>query len=112
MRQLSDVRDRLRALGAGPSHERRVLRLWANALSQDSGPRPIEQFLPKTLREGLPALEAELDELARIASRHPAQDGSERLLVALGDGQACESVLLPRDGVCVSSQIGCAVGCT
>ena len=29
----------------------------------------------------------------------------------LADGQTVESVLLPRDGVCVSSQVGCAVGC-
>lgn len=112
MRQLSDVRDRLRALGAGPSHERRVLRLWSNALPQDSGPRAIEDFLPRSLRDGLPALEAGLAGLARLVSRHPGEDGSERLLVGLGDGQTCESVLLPRGGVCVSSQIGCAVGCT
>jgi adenine C2-methylase RlmN of 23S rRNA A2503 and tRNA A37 len=42
---------------------------------------------------------------------HPGADGSERLLVALADGQTVESVLLPRDGLCVSSQVGCAVGC-
>ncbi|MEO8411184.1 MAG: RNA methyltransferase, partial [Propionivibrio sp.] len=32
-------------------------------------------------------------------------------LVELADGQTVESVLLPRDGVCVSTQVGCAVGC-
>ncbi|MFZ3290529.1 MAG: RNA methyltransferase, partial [Telluria sp.] len=42
---------------------------------------------------------------------HPGQDGSARLLVGLHDGQSVESVLLPRDGLCVSSQVGCAVGC-
>jgi 23S rRNA (adenine2503-C2)-methyltransferase len=31
--------------------------------------------------------------------------------VGLQDGQTVESVLLPRDGLCVSSQVGCAVGC-
>ena len=29
----------------------------------------------------------------------------------LADGQMVESVLLPRGGLCVSSQVGCAVGC-
>ena len=29
----------------------------------------------------------------------------------LADKQMVESVLLPRDGLCVSSQVGCAVGC-
>ena len=59
----------------------------------------------------LPAIEAELAGLARVHAVHPGADGSERLLVALADGQTVESVLLPRDGLCVSSQVGCAVGC-
>jgi len=33
------------------------------------------------------------------------------LLVELHDGQMVESVLLPRGGLCVSTQVGCAVGC-
>ncbi len=108
---LQDLRDRLRALGALPKHEHRVLRLWSQALPQATAKRPIEDFLPKTLREALPALEAELEALARVQSEHPAEDGSKRLLVELADGQTVESVLLPRDGLCVSSQVGCAVGC-
>jgi 23S rRNA (adenine2503-C2)-methyltransferase len=32
-------------------------------------------------------------------------------LVELADGQMVESVLLPRGGLCVSTQVGCAVGC-
>jgi 23S rRNA (adenine2503-C2)-methyltransferase len=59
----------------------------------------------------LPDLEAQFDALATVRSAHPAGDGSERLLLALGDGQTIESVLLPGDGVCVSTQVGCAVGC-
>jgi 23S rRNA (adenine2503-C2)-methyltransferase len=45
------------------------------------------------------------------SSAHPGADGSERLLVAPADGQTVESVLLPRDGLCISSQVGCAVKC-
>jgi 23S rRNA (adenine2503-C2)-methyltransferase len=52
-----------------------------------------------------------LNGLARLRSEHPGADGSARLLVELGDGQTVESVLLPRDGLCVSTQVGCAVGC-
>jgi 23S rRNA (adenine2503-C2)-methyltransferase len=109
--QISLLRERLRAAGARPVHERRVLRLWAQALPQDSGRLDLADFLPRKLRDELPAIVAGLEGLARIVSRHPAQDGSERLLVRLADGQTCESVLLPRGGLCVSSQIGCAVGC-
>jgi 23S rRNA (adenine2503-C2)-methyltransferase len=112
--QLSDLghlRNRLRALGAKPAHEHRVLRLWSQALPQDSGPRSLDDFMPRALRDALPQLQADLDGLARIVSQHPGEDGSARLLVALADGQTCESVLLPRGGLCVSSQVGCAVGC-
>ncbi|HEX5687302.1 MAG TPA: RNA methyltransferase [Ideonella sp.] len=108
---LPALRQRLRALGANPKHEERVLRLWANALPQTSGRRKLEDFMPQTLRQALPALDEELQALATVRSEHPAEDGSARLLVELGDGQTVESVLLPRDGLCVSTQVGCAVGC-
>lgn len=109
--RIEHIRQRLRALGAKPVHEQRVLRLWAQALPQDSGKRRPEDFLPQPVREGLDALMAEVMGLATLRSAHPGSDGSERLLVGLQDGQTCESVLLPRDGLCVSSQVGCAVGC-
>jgi len=109
--KIDAVRQRLRAVGAGPAHEQRVLRLWAQALPQSSGRRRIEDFLPARLRAALPQLEEELRGLASLQSAHPAADGSERLLVRLADGQTVESVLLPRGGLCISSQVGCAVGC-
>jgi 23S rRNA (adenine2503-C2)-methyltransferase len=77
----------------------------------DQGRRRPGDFLPQALRAALPALDAELQAMARLLSIHPGQDGSARLLVGLHDGQSVESVLLPRDGLCVSSQVGCAVGC-
>jgi 23S rRNA (adenine2503-C2)-methyltransferase len=109
--QIATLRQRLQALGAKPVHEQRVLRLWAQALPLHSGRRRLEDFLPLALREALPALKDDLASLARLRSEHPAEDGSARLLVELADGQTVESVLLPRDGLCVSSQVGCAVGC-
>jgi 23S rRNA (adenine2503-C2)-methyltransferase len=105
------LRARLRELGAGPAHEARVLRLWSHALPWDSGRRRPQDFLPLTLRQALPALSADLNDLATLRSEHPGDDGSARLLVGLPDGQAVESVLLPRAGLCVSTQVGCAVGC-
>lgn len=109
--RIETLRQRLRALGARPVHEQRVLRLWAQAQPQDSGRRRVEDFMPQTLREALPDLARELDALVSLRSAHPSDDGSERLLVDLADGQTVESVLLPRGGLCVSTQVGCAVGC-
>jgi 23S rRNA (adenine2503-C2)-methyltransferase len=45
----------------------------------------------------------------------PAQDGSQKYLFQLADGQRIESVYMPmgdRVSICLSSQAGCAVGCT
>jgi 23S rRNA (adenine2503-C2)-methyltransferase len=109
--RIEEIRHTLREHGAKPCHEARVLRLWSQAKPQDSGKRKPEDYLPMSLREALPALTAQLDSLARLRSEHPAEDGSARLLVELADGQTVESVLLPRDGLCVSTQVGCAVGC-
>ncbi|WP_353238944.1 RNA methyltransferase [Limnohabitans sp.] len=111
MHSVQDVRNHLRALGAHALHEQRVLRLWAQAKAQDSGRRPLHSFMPTAVREALPALSQTLAGLATLREQHPGQDGSARLLVGLQDGQTLESVLLPRDGLCVSSQVGCAVGC-
>jgi 23S rRNA (adenine2503-C2)-methyltransferase len=103
----------LRLHGAKTCHEQRILRAWLQAKPLDSGARRHrpEDFLPLDLRNALPGLDAKLNSLARLKSAHPGEDGSERLLVELADGQTVESVLLPRDGLCVSTQVGCAVGC-
>ncbi len=108
---ISDIQQRLRAQGAGPGHEARVLRRWACALAQSGGKRKLQDFMPHAVLQALPALELQLQGLARLQSQHPGDDGSARLLVALHDGQTVESVLLPRGGLCVSTQVGCAVGC-
>ncbi len=68
--------------------------------------------LPKDLR---PQLEADFRIwTTSIVTHHRADDGTEKLLLALADDHRIECVLL-RDGerrtVCISSQVGCAMGC-
>jgi 23S rRNA (adenine2503-C2)-methyltransferase len=109
--QIEDIRRRLRDLGANQAHEAHVLRRWVQARAQDSGRRRVEHYLPQALRSELPALVGELAGLATLRCEHLATDGSARLLIGLADGQTVESVQLPRGGLCVSTQVGCAVGC-
>jgi 23S rRNA (adenine2503-C2)-methyltransferase len=141
-KQIAELRQRLRDLGAKPCHEDRVLRGWSQAGSYDRPHSPAADFFPLALRNELPAIDAELAGLARLNSMQPANGhenhdrsptptlpriageganvalrapsnnaGVARLLVELQDGQMVESVLLPRGGLCVSTQVGCAVGC-
>src|SRR5258708_24435858 len=75
--------------------------------------------LPGPLRERLVAGYS----LARpvIASRFQAADGTIRYLLRLEDGRTVECVLMPEDGtitgggprdtICLSTQVGCAVDC-
>jgi 23S rRNA (adenine2503-C2)-methyltransferase len=109
--RVSQLRQRLRDLGAKPCHEDRLLRGWSQVSSYDRKSSPAETFFPLALRNELPAIEAELAGLARLRSEYHAGEGVARLLVELHDGQMVESVLLPRGGLCVSTQVGCAVGC-
>ncbi|HLV16383.1 MAG TPA: RNA methyltransferase [Pseudomonas sp.] len=112
--RIQQIHQALAERGAKPLHITRILRAWLHGQPLDTGTRrqQSQDFLPLAVREYLPELAAHLDGLARLRSEHPGADDSARLLVELDDGQMVESVLLPREGLCVSSQVGCAVGCT
>lgn len=111
--RIHDIHRQLADLGAKPIHIGRVTRAWLQGKPLDAGTRHqrTEDFLPLSVRNGLTNVSDTLAGLVRLRSKHPASDGSARLLVELADGQMIESVLLPRAGLCVSSQVGCAVGC-
>lgn len=70
--------------------------------------RPIRAWLEKHTDLSLP----------EILERHPSADGAHRLVLGLTDGRRIESVHMPRRDddervtYCVSSQVGCALGCT
>ena len=53
--------------------------------------------------------------LFRIKDRLPSQDGSEKLLLLTHDNLMIEMVIMPYDDrttLCLSSQVGCKMGCT
>lgn len=68
--------------------------------------------LPGTLRDALAgAFRVGLPELAQVSR---SSDGTRKLLLRLVDGATVESVLIPdetRLTLCVSTQVGCAMGC-
>jgi len=65
---------------------------------------------------GLRSKLAERCEVGRstIVTRQTARDGTTKLLLRFADGAEIETVVLPyadRTSVCISSQVGCPVGC-
>jgi 23S rRNA (adenine2503-C2)-methyltransferase len=109
--KIATLRERLRAAGAGPRHETLVLRAWSRGLPLDHYDGRSPWSFPARLRAAMPTLAAQVTGLASCVSAEEGADGSARWLLRLADGRTVESVRLPRDGVCVSSQVGCAVGC-
>ena len=100
--------DPLAELLGGPGRSQAVFR----ALRAGRDP-----LAPGVLADGARARLAERTSLERLARRADsrAQDGTHKLLLGLGDGRAVEMVLIPeprRTTVCVSTQVGCARGCT
>ena len=111
LRTVADLRDRLVSSGASSAHVGRLVGAWLRGRPfEEAGGRRTGQ-LSNALRDALPGLSEELDGLVREVAREPAADGSCRKLLRLATGRTVESVDLPREGVCVSTQVGCAVGC-
>lgn len=106
--ELSDFIEEFTALGAKPEHVRRIWRAW---LGMGSWQPPQSWRYPAALAECMDDIRARLEALVQFDHRQSSQAESGKLLVHLSDGECVESVLLPRQAVCVSTQVGCAVGC-
>jgi 23S rRNA (adenine2503-C2)-methyltransferase len=114
-------------LGLSPAGARAALEAWLS--ERGEAPYRARQMVPRLWQRpigswdqatDLPApLRAEVAAafpLRRLAltTRQVSSDGTEKYLWDLGDGEAIESVLIPegrRRTLCLSSQVGCALGC-
>ena len=108
---LSTLQQQFRDWNASPINAQRLLRLYFQSagmidpLSIDLGGSIHARFgTDLSLRQ------------STIAHRHVATDGTTKLLVQFDSGGNVESVLMPshrpdRAAGCLSSQIGCAMGC-
>jgi 23S rRNA (adenine2503-C2)-methyltransferase len=97
----------MQAKGFKPSHAPRVIRqLFDAGVSGDRMPETLDE----QLSQAFPGTAASL------ARRQVSEDGTTKLLLKLPDSRTVESVLMPdyhptRASGCVSSQVGCAMGC-
>ncbi len=106
----AELEAELTAMDEQPYRARQVLdwihRRHAQSFDEMSNlPAALRVRLAQNFRIG----SACLDRVSRSA------DGTRKLLVRLDDGEAVESVIIPagrRVTLCISSQAGCAMGCT
>ncbi|MBO5659289.1 MAG: RNA methyltransferase [Duodenibacillus sp.] len=105
---LSELVDLLVQRGAKTGHIRRLLRAWMHLGPWEE--RSNDRY-PKRVAEFLPEFKSRLQGLSRVLPIESRQPDSMKLIVGLHDGECVESVLLPRQALCISTQVGCAVGC-
>lgn len=105
---LQEFEAQWRSLGAKAGHIHHIWRAWLGLTSWQ--PKQSGQF-PAALQQALPEIQATLEGLLQYEHTESQQAESGKLLVRLGDGHLVESVLLPRQALCISTQVGCAVGC-
>lgn len=108
---LEELQGEFAVWGFKEGHAAAVLRAH---YAQDPG-NPLEGLLlPKALAERLRG--ADPGAASSLSARQEASDGTCKLLVRLGDGRTVEAVMMPdyradRAAGCVSTQVGCAMGC-
>jgi 23S rRNA (adenine2503-C2)-methyltransferase len=97
------------APGMGPTRARSVYQgLWRRRA------RSVEEIGVNAKLRAWIAAHGSLRELD-VARVLDSVDGTRKILWRLADGLVVESVLIPDEGrltLCVSSQVGCAMGCT
>jgi len=99
----------LAARGEPAYRSRQILpRLWQRPIASWDEATDLPAALRRDLGVAFP--------LARftLGAHQVSADGTEKFLWTLGDGEAIESVLIPegkRRTLCISSQVGCALGC-
>ena len=82
--------------------------LWRHGVAGFDAMHNVPNALRKRLAECCRLRHAE------VAQVDVAEDGTQKLLVRLADGEAVECVIIPdgeRTTLCVSTQVGCPVAC-
>jgi len=99
----------LSARGDAAYRVRQILpRLWQRPVGSWRDATDLPAGLADALAQEFPLPRLEL------ARKQVSADGTVKFLWALGDGEAIESVWIPegrRRSLCISSQVGCALGC-
>lgn len=114
MRALTDLTDAevsslVGARGGQPFQARQILHwVWRHGVRDFAAMRNV----PAKLRSDLASDHAVHN--ARIAKSEDADDGTQKLLLRMLDGEAVECVVIPdgeRTTLCISTQVGCPVAC-
>jgi 23S rRNA (adenine2503-C2)-methyltransferase len=108
---LAELQALFQAWGAPKVHAHTILRTYYRTGGElDLSALEIGEALKAKLAEHIAPFQS------RVAKRHVSADGTVKLLIELNGGGSIEAVLMcgehpDRAAACISSQIGCAMGC-
>jgi 23S rRNA (adenine2503-C2)-methyltransferase len=105
----AEIEALVESLGYPRFHARQIYRwIWKRDITDIAGmtdlSRELRAALQQTAVVGTPT----------IARHEISEDGTRKLVLRLGDGRQIESVFIPdtpAQTFCVSTQVGCAMGC-
>lgn len=106
-----DIEEFMLSQGLQPFRARQVGKwLYQKGAEKFDDMTDLSKELRETLKETF-----DLECSIELADEQVSVDGTRKFLFDLRDGKRIESVLIPdkkRNTLCVSSQVGCALGCT
>lgn len=105
---IQDIQQKLTEAGAKEKH---LALFWRQLLAGQTPQSSRKICFPKAVEDLIPEIVGEVDRLLKVEEAVADSSGSERLVLRLSDGEVIEAVLLPKEGLCLSTQVGCAVGC-
>ena len=106
---LGELEDLVESLGHKRFHAKQLYRwIWKRGVTDFAG----MTNLSRELREALAGVAAV--SLPEVIKRDVSEDGTQKFVLRMADGKLIESVFIPdtpAQTFCVSTQVGCAMGC-
>jgi 23S rRNA (adenine2503-C2)-methyltransferase len=107
--ELNELEDALESRGSRRFHARQIYRwVYRRGVTAFAAMSDLSKSLRATLETDFAV------STPRTEERHRSADGTEKFLLVLADHRHIESVFIPETPsttLCISTQVGCAVGC-
>ncbi len=107
--ELHELEDFVVSLGHKKFHARQIYQwIWKRGVTDFSGMTNLSVELRTALAEKSAV------SLPRVIHHDVSEDGTQKFVLQLADGKQIESVFIPdtpKQTFCVSTQVGCAMGC-
>src|SRR5436190_21430290 len=107
--ELNELEAFVQSLGHKKFHARQIYQwIWKRGIADFAGMSNLSRELRAALAEHA------VVSLPEVTQHDVSEDGTQKFVLRLADGRQIESVFIPdtpKQTFCVSTQVGCAMGC-